>query len=397
MAGVRVAVSASSGPRARRGLRGRAGAAPSLSVWIGTRARPSGASSIRALAVDLVKDAGSLGVLASLFGLWVVLAYGIQRNAMPRFDGDEWLPHLVGAGISSGLMAALMMCLPVLDVYVHRSMGRRSGAGMGWFMAHRLLAQCFSGLLLLLVVLNGTFSPAWSPEVLSAVIIVLGALADLSLTQARTVTGPSRRGWPELGEAVVQRLGLHAMQIFVLLWLWLIVMQRFDLDGEAGVRIACALVVVCLALYRAFFVWIFLTDGTARGRLLCLLALVAGISAFFAPEILRVAGLANLPKARLQLELATARTVVGHLEGVDAAGALQCDASGKGSGDGCTVRLTVDVVSGVGSSYLLAAKGTLVDRKAATCNTVHEQRTAFRRDSFACIQIPRDAVKAVLR
>lgn len=342
-------------------------------------------------------------MLALLFGLWVVLVYGMQRNAMPYFGGDEWLPQLVSIGISCGLMAALLVCLPGLDVHVYSSIHRQLGAGahgrpptVATFLRHRAMAQLFSGFLLVMLVFCTADPTGAGIQLLVVGIVVLGVLAEVGLAGSG-VDKKHWRPWPGWGEAAHKLFGLQALQLGLLVWLWLLMGQRLELESESKIRAAFTLVVVALAVYRASFLWFFLKGGSMRTRLHFLLALVAVISATFAPEILRVAGLANLPGARLQVDLATARTVVGHLQGADKASSLTCERPQQDDPGECTVRLKVDVVSRVGSTYLLAAAGTLADRKAGACAGVHVQSLIQQRDKFSCVQLPRDAVRAVLR
>lgn len=202
-----------------------------------------------------------------------------------------------------------------------------------------------------------------------------------------------------LVELLVRSLGGFVLQNVLLLWLWIVVAQRVDLTPGYPTHFAGVAVVIALSFYRATLSLLVVEPALATRRVQATFLVVAGIGGLFAPEILRVAGLAELPRVSLQLERKVACIVADHLQLRDGAGLhTMCNAKTLSEDSEGLVHLQVGVVSRVGSAYVLTGPNELGTKKSGRCPTLHLQRVLGPdAETLRCIDIARDAVHAVRR
>jgi hypothetical protein len=121
---------------------------------------------------------------------------------------------------------------------------------------------------------------------------------------------------------------------------------------------------------------------------------VVVVGSYFSPEVVRLAGLGNLPNARISVDTATACELVDHLELTAPALADPCKSASSGGAG--LVYLDLDIVSRFGGQVVVAAPGSLLQSDDGKCKALLRKPRASP-SSFRCVEIPRDSVKALSR
>ena len=344
--------------------------------------------------LSLVEQLGTSGVLAVVMGLVVLGGYGDLRNVVPVFDGDEWLPQLVSIALFCSLLVAFLSVLPWLDLMLVPTFSGKSAPDQKQIISpgtRYLLVHAAAGLVLLGCVAWITNPAARGLAFLG--IVVVGALfaVEWELVWGRS-TAPQQDNAP----VVIGCLAVAGMVVQLILVLMVSAVMNKRLPVAAGIQewLPAIAVVMVMVVCR----WAFL--AVLRGAQLKLKVIGAAvpilvIGFLFSPEIVRMAGLGNLPNARLVLEGDAACEVARHLRLVEA------DAGCALSKVPEQLALHVDIVSRVGGFYVLAAHGDLDRMRDGKCQFTHagsvDRPLSKDPASFRCADVPRDAVKLILR
>lgn len=340
------------------------------------------------------------GVIGVAMGLAVLLSYGWGRNAFPDFGGDEWVPQLARIGVFCSLMVMLLMAVPVLDVLAQHSIDQASVPKPPLWRWGWLLLTCVHatvGLVFLVVV--------WllrEPGIGGLAVLSLLVTGTAMYVEVQVVWGGARwpRAFVDKLEVVWLVLGGQTLYLLLLLVLWVIAEGRFQRTDGIGSWLLLVAVALLFAVCRSSVGSVYKV-GSANLTRVGVAGLSLVIAIVFAPEIVRMAGFANLPHMRLLLERNTACEVARHLVLTQEEVVAECAKASAGAMQP-QLSMDADVVSRVGGHYVLTGPGELLNVANGGCNNVHSlrgERAAVVGDlrPLRCVEIPRDAVKAVLR
>jgi len=362
---------------------------------------------------EVAKQIGFFAAIGVTVGFFVLAAYSIPAHTVPEFGGDEWIPQLAKLGGFCGLMVALLTFTPAVDLWFYTSLfapKRASGTSAksrpsadeslrarkmyvfaGWhFLWELVVGFIFVGLLALI-----THCKWPAPWMLVAPAI--GILGIVALIVVRTKS--KKWGISEWVEALVQAGSVHVSGVAILLVLLLILHDRFQIVDDKDLWWFFPSVVAGHAVYRLVVVGAF-SYQNVRARLVLAAALTLGIACFFSPTVVRIAGLANLPNTRIALERGTACVVARHLDLSKSHVDVICVKPADGALD-TYADLEIDVVSRVGAQYTVAASGVMRQKPKGACNNVQGGAKTNQQSPdnppYACVDIPRDAIKLTLR
>lgn len=366
---------------------------------------------VRKASIAIATQAVAFGVIGAAIGFCVLFVYGVQRNALPEFGGDEWLPQFVKLGLFCGVLVALLTMAPLTDVWLHRAfvLERESRspfwrAAMAfkyhWRYAVRQAALLIGiGLLFIALVLFGTDVPFWKISPTSAVVcaLLVGIAGYLLLHHAfrqadpATPTGTWHRG-------VIHAVLTHLVYLFELLAVLAMLSGHINASTNLELLALAAGTTIVLALLQMIVFLVLQSVDRMAVRLVVAAVIVLAVASLFAADAVRLASLGNLSNAHLVVERPIACRIAKHLDLRDR-DAMCNKTTGGGSDD--PALLDVDVVLRVGTQYTVAAPGILASRSADACTSVHHAPASASppRDArrFPCVDIPRDAVKLSLR
>lgn len=355
--------------------------------------------------ISTAAQVAAFGVIGAAIGFCVLFIYGVQRNAMPEFGGDEGLPQFVKLGLFCGVLVALLTIAPAADTWVHRStlFPRDTASSQTIAPAHHWHYAARQAVLLLLL---GTMFSALvlfgdrlqlgpeRPLLLIGLTLLVGALGyPLAHYALRSAQSPAPgRPWYVAG---LMSVAPHLTYLCVLLAFLLMLTERFGPSTETQALGMATGVVVLLVAVQVVFVALHAMKQV-RARLIIAAGFTLMVAGAFAPEVVRMASLGNLPNARLAIERPLGCLIAEHLQLDKHA---LCDAKPDNPGE--LASLAVDIVLRVGSQYTVTAPGTLLSRPNDTCAAVLHAPAgvSVARDArrFACVDIPREAVKLSLR
>jgi len=345
----------------------------------------------------------AFAVIGATIGFCVLFVYATQRAALPEFSGDEWLPQIVKLGVFCGVLVALLMLAPLTDVFMYRGLvneaPRRpllSTLNLAYALRQATLLAGV-GIAFVALILYRTEPPLqWmGPVSMLACALLAGVLGYVTVHQLfRRKDLRAARWYQGLIHAPMSLI----VFLVTLLSLVLLVASRWQPSTNPQVLLLATGLALLLAILQTV-VFIALQSVQRIGtRLLVATGIVLATATGFAPEAVRLAGLGNLPHARLLMERPLACTVSRHL--VLKEWSTSCVNSAATNGDGPVV-LDLDVVLRVGSHYTVAAPGALVARSQGSCAPAHhaDEAAASERSEkrFSCADIPRDAIKLIRR
>lgn len=342
----------------------------------------------------MATQVAAFGIIGATIGFCVLFVYGVQRNALPEFGGEEWLPQFVKLGLFCGVLVALLTIAPAADTWVQRSTllprdatpSRSVAPAHHWHYAMRqavlllLLGTLFSALVLFGDRLP--FGPV-RPLFLIGVTLFVGAFAYALAHYAwRSARSPvPGRPWYVAG---LMSVAPHLLYLFVLLALLLMLTERFGPATETQALGVAAGVATLLVAVQVIFVAL-QAMKQMRARLIAAAGFTLVVASAFAPEVVRMASLGNLPNARLVVERPLGCLIAEHLHlGQDGLCSVKSDGASE------LASVDVDIVLRAGSQYTVTAPGTLASHPNGTCAPRDARR-------FACVDIPREAVKLSLR
>lgn len=354
--------------------------------------------------VDLAKYLGAFGVIGLATGMVVVFVFGVNRNALPYFGGDEWLPQLVSVGLLCGVFSMFLVSLPLVDVVArgeipeHASqwpLGRPptlvSVQVLGPFFVYLL-----SGLACVAAISWGV-SVGVSIFVPFLVLPLVSAAVDVAIL--RRVAGiTAREPWKSYLPVWTVFALTHLMYLVLLLMLIVLVLQRAPVN-EDKLWLTLGTVGFLLAVYRGAAFVVAAVMGRDRSVVVSLVAFVSLIGVIASAEVMQAARLGNMPLTQLRMERSLACTVAQHLQLGEWCG-RNChqDSDAKDS-----LVLRVDVVSRIGGQQVLAAPGMLRSAPSGKCRRPESSQAARQGadpesvKEFPCVEIPSDAIQAVLR
>lgn len=354
----------------------------------------------------MATQVAAFGAIGAAIGFCVLFIYGVHRNALPEFGGDEWLPQFVKLGVFCGVLVALLTIAPATDVWVQRTAILPSSVAASrsitpahhWRYAARQAVLLFlMGTLFSVLVLFGDRLPfgPFQPIVWIALSLFAGSVAYVIFHYALRSTSVAAPARPWYVGGLLSTV-THLAYLFVLLAFLLMLSERFGPSTESQALGLASCVAILLVVVQAVFLAL-QSMKQVRMRLAVAAGFTLIVASAFAPEVVRMASLGNLPNARLAVERPLACIVTRYLHDQEPAGPCSLPQGDAGE----PARLDVDVVLRVGSQYTVSAPGTLSSRPNDTCASVlHAPAGASAaRDAhrFACVDIPRDAVKLGLR
>lgn len=347
----------------------------------------------------LLEWTGGFAGVGVVVGLLAVGVWGAQRGALPDFGGDEWLSQLVKLGLMCGVLVAVLVAPAAVDGWIYRTGWMaddppRPGQPLAW---RQLTHAARQGVMMFAIcsiwgaviafrplpVILGVFG---IPALMVVFAIVVAALHHVARRSGAPVSPLPDRF--DRFERWFNRHGLGVLpQALLLLSIAMLLPLIDDRVRQWTPWSALAAFVVYGALTGVLSAVAILSARPVPGAVWTRLATVGilslAIAGLMAPELVRLAGLGNLPRARLLLEPAQACEVERHLAAADRT-ATPC-----AGGDGLRL-VEADIVSRLGAHYTLAPAGALAAQPAGRCASAPAAR-------FPCLDLPRDAVKLLLR
>lgn len=251
------------------------------------------------------------------------------------------------------------------------------------------MVYLFEGVLLASAVV---FRPSW---LASYLLLMLGVPVVCAMLDTMLVRwGAAPQWWRAPGAWLPQALMFfltHVFYVVLLVLLMALVHQKgadWTLERLSG---AFWLLALLVTVYRAVAYAAMASFGIGRELVVGLVLLVSIVGVSLSGEIVRAAGLGNLPGVQVRLERGLACVVAERLQ---LAEWHHCVYHPDDGGDARL--LQVDIVNRTGGHQVLAAPGMLRSKPAGRC-TAHPALPDAQAPDFICIEIGADAVQAVMR
>ena len=376
---------------------------------------------LRKVSISVAQQIASYAVIGMFIGFIALALYAVGRNAIPEFSGDEWIPQLAKLGFFCGLFVALFAIISALDRLVlttaigplrdedpcltdkDRANLRKAHltfvfqqVGIGFFSAAVFAA---------LVVVSALYFP--DSNVLGPLLaIFVSTLICMGSPWLIDKTKPNQY-FPGQTDIAASRLFSGLAHLVHLSWLTgviyvLAVQSQVEDSGKFTLLVFA--VILSFAVYRLVsqgaLIWVkYMRTHQARAIVALATMLTGLVAAVFFQQVVRMAMMGNLPYVSISLDGPLACTVLQHLKSPQKA---LCevppnDLAGK------LLTFEVDVVSRVGASYIVAVPGALDAHPNGKCNPVHHGPASRKPNKneeqkwFACVEVPREAIKLVPR
>ncbi len=386
--------------------------------------------------VTLAQQIGSYAVIGGAIGFVVLFVYCVGRNALPEFRGDEWIAQLVQLGFFCSFFVAVFAAIPSLDLAVHTTAYGSFTDQNGWIKkldssalkkthAHQVNLQALWGVLttgfflgsISLLAYFHPVVPIWATIAILSSVTILAALLHgcVYIKQAKRFR---MKQVDVFAICILCGCG-YSLNMLVLLAMSEVISSLYSVHDDLSYLGLLVGLGVVLAAYRwiyqiAMIAIAFQRERQVRSVLVLTAVLTLGLAVFSPPAVMRMTAMGNLPHASITLEAPLACKVLKHLhaeewkaaqlnvEQKNAEPLKFCQQSSKDLA-GELLTFKIDVVSRVGSSYIVAKAGDLGKFSNGQCNRVHSavdsSKSADNKNKgwFACAEFSRDTNKLGLR
>ncbi|MEF7613317.1 hypothetical protein V4F39_05285 [Aquincola sp. MAHUQ-54] len=353
------------------------------------------------------------GGFGATLGLLAAGAFSIGRGVMPEFGGEEWLSQFLKLGLACGAVIWLLAAGVLADVWVCRELWfprwpSATAARMvrRYAMRQSLVLLLFGGLFGVVVL----YASRYAGLAAMACMVFVGRVVYAVLHRGRPLHGSADR-WDRFHSQalffLLPVLPLAALVVVIASLVSIVGSRGQDWSNHEILLLIVGLSAGLALLHAVVIVAAHGERGLRWAGIRPTLVIAGGVAAIvatsLAPELMRAAALGNLQQACLVVEPVVARHIERWLMPAEHSSPCSMPTAPE-------LRvIEVDVVSRLGAQYTLAASGRLEAQPNGRCAPLH--RTGVRvaqpgvqapasargQQLFPCIDIPRDAVKLVLR